>query len=241
MPEIKYKSYSKEIQDLKAKAKKHWDKEQYEQAHQAELDLKWFLAIQKDYIEQNFSTFIKSWFTTNDPTKKLDLALHYGIVELGNKGNVSKFHTKSRFNAKWGIHLQKIRHWIYDQYESKCVYCGDNLTKSSAVLEHVIPFSAWPDEWQWLSNDSSNLVAACNLCNSRKNNNLLLPAVEMLNIRHDSCMPNQVEGLDYCADADDSPCSICGIEPIVVYCNVHKEQPVSLCKITVVSKYFGHD
>jgi hypothetical protein len=241
MPEMKYKSYSKEILELKAKAKRYWDKEQYEQAHKSELDLKWLLAIQKQYIEQNFSTFIKSWFTTSDPQQKLDLVLNYGIVELGNKGNLNKFATKSKLNPKWGIHLQKIRHWIYDQYQSVCVYCGDNLSKSSAVLEHVIPLSAWPEEWQWLSNDSSNLVAACNLCNSRKNNNLLLPTVQMLHVRHDSCMPNQVKGSGYCIDATALPCSVCGVEPITVFCNVHKRQPVHLCKLTVTASYFGHD
>jgi hypothetical protein len=241
MPEITYKSYSKEIQELKEKAKKYWDKGQYEQAHQAEFDVKWLLSIQKQYIKQDYSHFIESWFTTNDPQQKLNLVLKYGIVELGSKGNLDKFVTKSKFNQKWGIHLQKIRHWIYDQYQSVCVYCGDNLTKSSAVLEHVIPSSAWPEEWQWLSNDSSNLVAACNLCNSRKNNNLLLPEVQMLHVRHDSCMPNQLDGLGYCIDASALPCSVCGIEPITIFCNVHKRQPVHLCKLTVLATYFGHD
>ncbi|MGE3279591.1 MAG: HNH endonuclease [Alphaproteobacteria bacterium] len=51
---------------------------------------------------------------------------------------------------------------IYERDNYQCAYCGKQLTRFSATLDHVIPVSEGGD------NSAENLKTACLQCNSRK-------------------------------------------------------------------------
>lgn len=58
---------------------------------------------------------------------------------------------------------------VYVAYNGKCVYCGEDLVKSSlgyssGTIDHLLPKSKHPNhEW-----NENNLVLSCGLCNSLK-------------------------------------------------------------------------
>jgi hypothetical protein len=51
---------------------------------------------------------------------------------------------------------------VYERDGYKCHYCGKQLTRSTATLDHVVPAAEGGD------NSFGNLVTACLSCNSRK-------------------------------------------------------------------------
>ena len=52
---------------------------------------------------------------------------------------------------------------VFERDEYKCRYCGKQLTRFTATLDHVTPVAEGGD------NSFENLVTACLDCNSRKN------------------------------------------------------------------------
>lgn len=58
--------------------------------------------------------------------------------------------------------VRENRHKIFERDGYKCVYCGKQLTRFTATLDHVTPVSAGGD------NSCDNLVTACFACNSKK-------------------------------------------------------------------------
>ncbi len=65
--------------------------------------------------------------------------------------------------------LGAVREGLLDLGASTCFWCGDRLTKSSIEVDHVIPWSHYPN------NDLSNLVLADSLCNGDKSARLVTP------------------------------------------------------------------
>lgn len=62
------------------------------------------------------------------------------------------------------VRFSKSNVYLRDMYS--CLYCGCDVTKSSATMDHVHPISkGGRTEW-------TNIVTACGDCNSRKGNSL---------------------------------------------------------------------
>jgi 5-methylcytosine-specific restriction endonuclease McrA len=53
---------------------------------------------------------------------------------------------------------------VYERDEYKCRYCGKQLTRFTATLDHIVPVEKDGD------NSFDNLVTACLTCNSQKTN-----------------------------------------------------------------------
>jgi 5-methylcytosine-specific restriction endonuclease McrA len=60
------------------------------------------------------------------------------------------------------VRFSKSNVYLRDQYS--CLYCGCNITKSTATMDHVVPISRG-GKTAW-----DNIVTACGPCNSRKGN-----------------------------------------------------------------------
>ncbi len=58
--------------------------------------------------------------------------------------------------------VRENRHEIFERDGYACVYCGKQLTRFTATLDHVTPVSVGGD------NNYDNLVTACLSCNSKK-------------------------------------------------------------------------
>ena len=58
--------------------------------------------------------------------------------------------------------VRENRLQIYERDEYKCKYCGKQLTRFTATLDHVIPVT------EAGTNSYDNLVTACLSCNSEK-------------------------------------------------------------------------
>lgn len=58
--------------------------------------------------------------------------------------------------------VRENRRKIYERDNYKCRYCGTELTRFTATLDHIQPVSSGGD------NSMNNLVTACLACNSRK-------------------------------------------------------------------------
>ena len=63
--------------------------------------------------------------------------------------------------------VRENRMKIYERDGYKCQYCGSQLTRFTATLDHVRPVKDGGD------NDFDNLLTACLKCNSKKNSQLL--------------------------------------------------------------------
>ncbi len=84
-----------------------------------------------------------------------------------------KFRAKRKAaEPKPGVHYSEIDFYnvrenrikVYERDEYKCRYCGKQLTRFTATLDHVKAVTEGGD------NSFENLVTACLDCNSRKNN-----------------------------------------------------------------------
>ena len=58
------------------------------------------------------------------------------------------------------LYQNKLRSFIFNRSNGKCVYCGAKATE----IDHVVPKSSGG------SNSTYNLVAACRACNQKKSN-----------------------------------------------------------------------
>jgi HNH endonuclease len=59
--------------------------------------------------------------------------------------------------------VRENRHKVYERDAYKCKYCGKQLTRFTATLDHITPVAVGGD------NSFANLTTACLDCNSRKN------------------------------------------------------------------------
>ena len=71
---------------------------------------------------------------------------------------------KQYIKSKTEVRFSKSNLYLRDQY--KCQYCGNEFSRSHLTLDHVVPISrGGKTEW-------TNIVAACNPCNSTKGNRM---------------------------------------------------------------------
>lgn len=65
---------------------------------------------------------------------------------------------------KTEVRFSKSNLYLRDQY--KCQYCGNKFARTHLTMDHVVPISrGGKTEW-------TNIVAACNPCNSTKGNRM---------------------------------------------------------------------
>ncbi len=65
----------------------------------------------------------------------------------------------------YNVRENRVKIWERDNYQ--CKYCGDQLTRFTATLDHIRPVRDGGD------NSYENLITACLKCNSKKNHQLL--------------------------------------------------------------------
>ena len=71
---------------------------------------------------------------------------------------------KQYIKSKSEVRFSKSNLYLRDQY--KCLYCGNEFSRSHLTMDHVVPISrGGKTEW-------TNIVAACNPCNSTKGNRM---------------------------------------------------------------------
>jgi len=71
---------------------------------------------------------------------------------------------KQYIKSKSEVRFSKSNLYLRDQY--KCQYCGNDFSRSHLTMDHVVPTSrGGKTEW-------TNIVAACNPCNSTKGNRM---------------------------------------------------------------------
>ena len=71
---------------------------------------------------------------------------------------------KQYIKSKSEVRFSKSNLYLRDQY--KCQYCGHEFSRSHLTMDHVVPISrGGKTEW-------TNIVAACNPCNSTKGNRM---------------------------------------------------------------------
>lgn len=71
---------------------------------------------------------------------------------------------KQYIKSKTEVRFSKSNLYLRDQY--KCLYCGYEFSRSHLTMDHVVPLSrGGKTEW-------TNIVAACNTCNSTKGNRM---------------------------------------------------------------------
>ena len=70
---------------------------------------------------------------------------------------------------------KKIRQQVYDKYGGHCAYCGREIDYKDMQVDHVTPMLRGFPDWQIEmggytrgTNDISNLLPACRMCNFRK-------------------------------------------------------------------------
>ena len=68
------------------------------------------------------------------------------------------------------------RHAIYRRDKYTCAYCGRKYSPDRLTLDHITP------RQQGGTNKPSNLVTACDTCNSQKNNRTLMQYVRWLRV-----------------------------------------------------------
>lgn len=71
---------------------------------------------------------------------------------------------KQYIKSKSEVRFSKSNLYLRDQY--KCQYCGNKFARTHLTMDHVVPISrGGKTEW-------TNIVAACNPCNSTKGNRM---------------------------------------------------------------------
>jgi len=71
---------------------------------------------------------------------------------------------KQYIKSKTEVRFSKSNLYLRDQY--KCQYCGNEFSRTHLTMDHVVPTSrGGKTEW-------TNIVAACNPCNSTKGNRM---------------------------------------------------------------------
>jgi 5-methylcytosine-specific restriction endonuclease McrA len=105
-------------------------------------------------------------------SEKLDTALRMESVPpemLQQEKLAREEQKKQRANENSRIGLsKKLRFTILEKYHYRCVYCGATAEKASLEVDHVYPYSKGGGD------NPSNLVVACEQCNSGKNARVLM-------------------------------------------------------------------
>ena len=65
-----------------------------------------------------------------------------------------------------------VRKAVYDKYSGRCAYCGRKIEYKDMQVDHFFPLRAWGIEDAG-SDDFSNLMPACRMCNHYKRANPL--------------------------------------------------------------------
>ena len=62
---------------------------------------------------------------------------------------------------------RKFRQSIFESWEWKCAYCGEDLDIDSATIDHILP------KFKGGHNVKSNMLCSCSKCNRSKGSSLL--------------------------------------------------------------------
>ncbi len=65
---------------------------------------------------------------------------------------------------------KKIRQAVYVKYDGRCAYCGRSIEYKDMQVDHFVPKRGWNESG---SDDISNLMPACRMCNHYKRANSL--------------------------------------------------------------------
>lgn len=65
---------------------------------------------------------------------------------------------------------KETRHIVYEKYGGKCAYCGNPIGYKDMQVDHFIAKRGWSESG---SDDISNLMPACRMCNHYKRANPL--------------------------------------------------------------------
>jgi len=186
--------------------------------------------------------FIHFWFANTRRHLRLEALKKRGLVELDSD---NRFVVKNSFERNYQDMRLQILEAIYWRDGESCAYCGKDIPLGDGQIDHWIPRSAWPKDWLWLADDSSNLIAACKNCNQAKSNYLVCVAGEnRLNHITFECKSPVREVYECCKSRAISEgrmiCQDCEHD-IQVVCRVHEECSLPACEIAVLKRWFGHE
>jgi hypothetical protein len=188
--------------------------------------------------------FILSWFQVTNFYKKIALAYSYGLVALKDD---NRFEVRNSFARNYEDNSPVLLQSIYWRDGSFCAYCARLISLKKGNIDHVIPRTAWTQEWLWLADDSSNLVAACEDCNKEKSNfyrsfkgenSLSHVTFECKsNVRitdhYECCMTRRM-------DLGEPMCQECN-QYVYTCCRVHEETQIPACEVEILKPWFGHN
>lgn len=154
---------------------------------------------------------LREFYAARRPDQKLKVAVDLGIIKIKDERFVRQNEVPRSIKE-----MPSIRRALIHFRDKECAYCGDteNLT-----VDHLIPFSAWPEHLIWLANTSSNLVSACWDCNRIKSANLYQepPYKQVWPI---------VENCDLCRPTN------CQCESLSVWCSKCRQaEMTSICRL----------
>ena len=123
----------------------------------------WVLVLNQDYSPISICTIQRAFVLVFH--KKVELLEKYSLVSLRTVSRVFPAPAVVRLKNYAKVPFKKValtRQNIYKRDNFRCQYCG---TKQNLTIDHVIPKArSGGDTW-------TNLVTACQDCNSRKNDN----------------------------------------------------------------------
>jgi 5-methylcytosine-specific restriction endonuclease McrA len=212
----------------------------------------WLQLTPKQRFEQtpkrNLSTradeqeFLLSWFKNSNYERKIEVAYSYGLIALDDN---QRFIVRNSYARDYEDMRLQILESIYWRDGENCAYCFRDIRLGNGEIDHVIPRSAWPKEWLWLADDSSNLVAACKACNQSKSNfyERFKGENRMLHVAFE-CKSPILYDYECCksraTDSGQSLCQHCD-HNIEICCRVHQEIRMPACEIKILQKWFGHE
>jgi len=186
--------------------------------------------------------FLHAWFKQTNWDRKVELAYSYGLVALDENQRYIVQNTYSRDYEDMRLQILESIYWRDGE---SCAYCFRDIRIGNGEIDHVIPRSAWSQEWLWLADDSSNLVAACKSCNQKKSNfyqsfrgenrlsHVSFDCQSPVRYDYECCKSRAMdEGRPVCQDCD---------YDIEIVCRVHQECRMPACEIKVLKKWFGHN
>jgi hypothetical protein len=186
--------------------------------------------------------FIYSWFSDTRKHIRLELVKKHGLIQLDSE---LRFTVKNSFERDYEDMRLQILEAVYWRDGENCAYCNRDIALGNGQIDHWIPRSAWPKEWLWLADDSSNLVAACKSCNQTKSNYWMeFWGENRLNHISFDCKSPKRSLYECCISraqaSNKTLCQTCDYD-IQVVCRVHEECNLPACEITVLKRWFGHE
>jgi hypothetical protein len=188
--------------------------------------------------------FILNWFQVTNAGRKMELAYSYGLVALKDD---NRFEVRNSFARDYEDNRPVLLQSIYWRDGSECAYCARSIGLKKGNIDHVIPRTAWTQEWLWLADDSSNLVAACEDCNKEKSNfyreflgenrlsHVTFECKSNVRIRdpYECCVSRR-------KDSGNPMCQECD-QYVYTCCRVHEEIQITPCEVEVLKPWFGHN